>query len=193
MKKTIFALMALTLVFAVAFVACNKDKDKTETQEEKYTKCLIQKKGWTLSTATSIPAFKPNVGTPDENLFKSFFMECELDDILYFYENKSSILNFGKEKCGAPYPDGKDMSLGNWRLIKNAEVLEFHLPYFTDDDDKMLEIEGKIITLDDNTLVIRIPVDYSENAAKKMKNTRGATNLRGDDGKYDFTFTYKAK
>ena len=184
MKKIILA--ALALVVAFTFTACESPE---LTKEE----LLIQKKGWTLYTATSIPAYKNYEGVTSENLLVSYFIECELDDILYFYENKSSIMNFGKKDCEGQV--GKDASLGNWRFL-NDNVLEFHLPYFCDESDNLALLEGKVIVLDEETLQLRVPVVFYGDPAKsqgKIRNDRGIRNAKGDDDKFEFTFTYKAK
>jgi len=181
MKKTLIAAIALLIAFV--FTACPKP---VLTNEDN----LTQKKGWELYTATSIPAFTNTDGVTSEDLTKSYFYECELDDILYFYTNKSSILNYGKESCEEEV--GKDVSLGNWQFIKNEEVLEFHLPYFFDGDHFAL-LEGKIVVLDENTLSLRIPLKFVDDPAKSgtfVVNKRGLKGIK-DDAEYQFTLTYK--
>jgi hypothetical protein len=186
MKKTL--IVAITLLIAFAFTAC---EDPIKTQEEK----LAQKKGWTLYTATSNPAYTNYAGVTSENLFVSFFYPCELDDILSFNENKSSIMNFGKLICEDQ--QGKDVSLGNWKF-KSEKVLEFHLPYFFDADDNFALLEGSVITLDENTFQVRVPVTFVDdpakgnatNVANVVKNTRGMKAAKGD-AEFDFTLTYK--
>jgi hypothetical protein len=184
MKKTLIA--AITLLIAFAFIACGPEP---LTKEE----LLIQKKGWELYTATSNPAYTNSSNVTSENLFVSFFYPCELDDILYFNENKSSVLNFGKLICEDQ--TGKDVSLGNWKF-KGEEVLEFHLPYFFDDDNNFALLEGKVIVLDENTLQLRIPVEFvdDDTPAKgkgKIRNDRGIKCAKGESDKFDFTLTYK--
>jgi len=183
MKKMFLAVLAALVVFS--FLSCDKEpKTKTEL--------LTQNKGWELYTATSIPAFLNKDGVSDENLKKSFFWECELDDILHFYENGSSIMNHGKVICDGQ--SGKETSLGNWRLIKDEEVLEFYLPYFYNDDDTFYRLEGKIVTIDENTLQVRLPIEYDNGVPStksgKIVNDRGMTGTRSITN-YEFILTYK--
>jgi len=181
MKKLIFALVALTFLAA----ECIKP---VPTNEE----LLAQKKGWELYTATSYPAYTNNEGETSENLFVSYFYECDLDDILYFNENKSSILNFGKKDCEGQV--GKDVSLGNWKFL-SKDLLEFHLPYFFDTNDNFALLEGKVIILDANTFQVRIPVKFSDKKSPAMpnliRNDRGMKNAKGDEPDFHFTLTYK--
>jgi len=182
MKKLF--LVAITILIAFAFTAC---KNEEKTKEE----LLCQKKGWLLFSATSNPAFTNIAGVSNQNLFVSFFEACELDDILYFYDNKSSVLNFGKLICD--WDEGKDISLGNWRLLKNDEVLEFHLPYFFNDDDTFYTLEAKIIALDENTMTLGMDINYDNGVDPtkgKIKNDRGIKGFRSVVDYY-FTFTYK--
>jgi hypothetical protein len=165
---------------------------------------LTHKKGWELTAATSVPAYTNNDGVTNEDLFKSFWLgyECELDDILFFYENKSSIMDHGKELCTGQTL--QTTSLGNWRFKGNEEeVLEFHLPYFyaADGSGNFALLEAKIVRLTDEkkgseALEIRIPVEFTDDVAKGVSNL--ILNTRGIKGskavkKYDFIFTYKAK
>jgi len=186
MKKTIFAVMAVIASLSFLATSCPKPEPTKE-------QLLCQSKGWQLISATSIPAFTNKENVTSENLFVSFFYPCELDDILYFNENYSSILNFGKLICDDQ--SGKDISLGNWRIIKNENVLEFHLPYFFNDDDTFYRLEGKIVDLSSELLIVRLPIDFgsNDNPAKgnKIRNDRWLGGAKGDDGKFEFTLTYK--
>jgi hypothetical protein len=178
-------------MIAVLFTACPKPEP---TKEE----LLTQTKGWTLYTATSNPAYTNKDGERGENLFTVFFEPCELDDILYFNANKSSILNYGKVKCDWD-GDGKDLSLGNWNLIKSDEVLEFHLPYFEDFEGHLALLEAKVVDISATTLQLRIPIVFADEAPSTkgdvknvVKNTRGIKGAKGDD-KFEFFFTYTIK
>ncbi|MDR0205676.1 MAG: hypothetical protein LBI45_00185 [Bacteroidales bacterium] len=185
MKKLIFALVALVFL-AADCGSLVKDHEQL----------LTQKKGWELFAATSTPAFTNIDGVTNSNLFKSFWLnyECELDDILFFYENNSSVMNFGKEKCEGQ--TGKDQSLGNWRFVKNYKVLEFYLPYFFDaeDEERFALLEAEVIELDESTLQLRFPLKYDNGQeptkAGKIRNDRG---MRGAKTvvDYEFIFTYK--
>ena len=181
MKKTLIAAIAL---IAFAFTAC-QPTEPTKTE-------LLTKKGWTLSTATSIPAFENKSGVTNENLFVSFFWDCEKDDILNFNQNGSSIMDLGKLICDDQ--TGKELSLGNWRFLKNEEVLEFYLPYFFNEDNSLARLEAKIVALDANTLTLRIPLEYDNglNPAKsgKIRNDRGVQDAKSVKN-YEFILTYK--
>jgi hypothetical protein len=183
MKKIFLAV--LTAIIAFSFIACEKT-DKTRTE------LLTQKKGWELYTATSIPAFLNKEGVSNENLFISFFWACELDDILNFNENGSSIMNHGKVSCEEG--EGKETSLGNWRFLKDEEVLEFYLPFFFNEDDSFARLEAKVVTLDENTLQLRIPISYDNGVppakSGKIVNDRGMTGTRSITN-YEFILTYK--
>ena len=185
MKKTFLAAMALIVAFA--FSAC-------ETPEPTKEELLTQKKGWTMLTATSIPAYENlKTGVINENLFVSFFYPCELDDILYFNTDKSSFMNFGKLICEGE--EGDKVSLGNWKFIKNDEVLEFHLPFLFDENDNFALLEGKIVVLDENTLQLRIPVTFEDNPAKSSNRMgRVVKTLPANskvDPQYQFTINYR--
>jgi hypothetical protein len=181
MKKTVF-LALLALVFLAS------DCVKPEKTDEDL---LTQKKGWTLLTATANPAYTNNDDVTSENLFVSFFYECELNDVLFFYDTKSSIM---KEFCDDP--KGKENSLGNWRFKSDYEILEFHLPYFKDAaDDKLFALlEGKKIALEENTLTLRIPIEFADKSiAGKSGLVLNERGVRGAKSGYkgDFTLTYK--
>ena len=176
MKKTI--LLALVLFVAFAFTAC---ENTDPTREEQRTEWLTQSKGWTLASATSIPPYENTAGEEDEDLFVSYFEECEVDDILYFDANKGSRL---KSKC-----ENKEIPLGGWSFLEDCEVLEFFLPYFVDNDDKMKRLEGKISHIDDGMLTLRIPIKFASTPAKGKKRVVAADNAKGDN--YDFILTYK--
>jgi hypothetical protein len=186
MKKTI--LVSLAVLIAILFTACPKEL----TPEQK----LAQSKGWELFSATTIPAYTNKDGVKDENLFISYFEDYEIDDILYFYENGSSIIKCGKKDNNGQ--QAKESSLGNWRLIKDNKVLEFHLPYLEDasNNGNLALLEAKVITLDENTLVLRLPVTFVDEpvAAKSSKNlilnTRGMKGAKGEIT-FDWTLTYK--
>ena len=176
----------MAIAIAVLFTACPVvEKDQEEL--------LTQKKGWTMLTATSDRAYTNFDGISSENLFVSFFYECELDDILHFDINKSSKMDFGKDICDDQ--TGKEVGLGNWKF-KSEKVLEYHLPYFFDDNDNFALLEGAVVVLDETTLTIRVPVEFYDDPVKgsgKIRNDRGIRNAKGDADKYNFTFTYKAK
>jgi len=186
MKKTFLAAMALIVAFA--FTSC---EDSQKTREE----LLTQKKGWELQTATSFPKYTNFDGESSEDLTQVFFLECELDDILEFNTDKSSFMNFGKLVCEGETE--KKVSLGNWKLKDNDQVLEFHLPYFFDANDNFALLEAKVQVLDENTLTLRIPITFEEPAPEKSFSLRESRRIKPHNAstksepQYQFTFTYK--
>jgi len=148
---------------------------------------ISQEKGWILSSAVSFPAFVSYSGIVDENLFVSFFYECELDDIMYFKKNGTQTLNFGKNLCDGQ--TGKEISLGNWRITKDRNVLEFYLPYFFDEYDNFFRLEGELVILDKNTLQIRIPLVF-DNGLKKGNRVLLPLASKSEIC-YEFTLTYR--
>jgi len=181
MKKNIL-IMAICAIVAFSLTSC-------EEEEKTRTDLLTQKKGWELLTATSSPAYKNSDGEENENLFKVYFEECELDDILVFNLDKSSFMKQGKNVCEG---DGKDISLGNWRFSPNEEVLEFHLPYFEDARGNFALLEARILVLNDKTLQIRMPIKFTDDPEVKggIMNKRGMKGTKVDP-EYQWTFTYK--
>ena len=168
MKKTFFALMALTLVCAITLSSCKKTEEKT--MEE----LLTQSKGWVLTSATSVPKFEPISGTPDEDLFKVFFEKCELDDINIFKPNKDMVLNYGKEVCSGQ--TGKEEFMGKWKFIDGKDdVIQFYLIAYYDDAGNYTPLEAKIVNIDESTMQLRVPI----------------YETRSVDPKYQFILTYK--
>ena len=148
---------------------------------------LTQETGWMLFTATSFPAYSNYEGVTSENLFVSYFFECELDDIIFFNKNNTHYLNYGKFLCD--WESGAGTSLGNWKINENESVLEFQLPYFFNEDDTFAKLEGKIVVLDENTLQLRIPIVYDE-GTKTTK--RGLLSIGAKAAEqYIFTLTYR--
>jgi len=186
MKKLL--LVATTILVAFAFTSCDPVVEKTRKE------LLIQKKGWELYSATSVPAFTNKDGVVNSNLFESFFYDYEKDDILFFYENGSSIMNYGKILESGTTE--KEISLGNWRLIKDDKVLEFHLPYFFNDDDTFYQLEADISVLDESTMTLIMKVKYdngvppTKSPINTIRNDRGMKGIRSVTD-YTFTFTYK--
>jgi hypothetical protein len=170
MKKTFLAAMALIVAFAFTFTACNKAEEEKTTEE-----LLTQTKGWVLTSGTSFPAFVPIEGEPSEDLFKSFFEECELDDINIFKPNRDLVLNYGKELCDGQ--SGKETTLGRWKFIEDkVDVIQFYLAAYYDDNGNYEPLEAKIIKIDENTLQLRIPIyEY----------------VKSVEPQYHFTLTYK--
>jgi len=148
---------------------------------------LTQENGWILSSATSTPPFESYDGIVNENLFVSFFFECELDDIMYFNKNKLQVYTFGKMLCEWDY--GQFINLGSWHLLNEETELEFYLPYFFDEDDSFAKLVAKIVILDKNTLQLLLPLSFDD-GTKKAKRVLTSSNAK-ETKEYEFTLTYK--
>ena len=175
MKKTLFALMALTLVCAITLSSCTKkEEEKEEPTPKTKTELLTQVKGWVLTSATSIPAFEPLAGTPNEDLFKAFFEECEIDDINIFKTNGDMVLKYGGKLCAGQ--TGNEENLGKWQFIGDKEeTLQFYLIAYYEDNGNYTPLEAKIVDLSETSLKLRVPI----------------YEYRSADPKYQFTLTYK--
>jgi hypothetical protein len=193
MKKTIFALMALTIAFATLFTTCKKDETE-KTPGEVTTDFLTKaKKGWELTAAIADRAYTNKDGVTSENLLESYFVDCEKKDILFFEESGHKI-EYGKPLCS--WRSGAGESLGQWKLINNDKVLQFHLPYFVyGENDDYTPLQGTIQSIDEKQFIVTVPIDFGDEdgAAKigKARNDRGI-KVRGEDI-YKITFTYRAK
>jgi len=175
MKKTLFALMALTLVCAIALSSCTKKEEETEPVPPTKTELLTQVKGWVLTSATSVPAFVPNVGTPNEDLFESFFEECEIDDINIFKTNGDMVIKYGGTLCAGQ--TGAEEFLGKWKFIEGKEdVIQFYLLAYYEDNGNYSPLEAKIVNINETTLQLRVPIYESK---KKVDPT------------YQFILSYK--
>jgi len=179
MKKTLFTVLAI--FFAISFLAtsCNPDDP---TKEE----LLTQKKGWKLTAATSDPAYlldKEGVDVPITNLFDGYIYKDELDDIIYFKENKSEILNYGKDgsTCDGKYK-GTERSLGNWEL-PNDNLLKFYFPAY----DELLS--AVVLTLDESTLKVSVKIAEDDEIVASP-TYRGSKNASKTVRDYVFTLTY---
>jgi hypothetical protein len=178
MKKTI--LVSLAVLAAILFTACPKPLLTTEEM-------LIQKKGWTLTAATSDPAYlldKDGMDIPITNLFDGYIYSDEIDDIIYFKENKSEILNYGKDKstCNGLFT-GTERSLGNWELVTD-KLLKFYFPAY----EELLEAVVLDISEETLKLSVKINEDDGVGAAKGLpyRGAKGAKTIRP----YTFTLTY---
>jgi hypothetical protein len=176
MKKTILSLLAITI--AILFTACPVVE---KTPEE----MLTQSKGWTLTAATSDPAYlldKDGMDVPITNLFDGFIYDDELDDIIYFKTNKSQILDYGKDgsTCNGEYT-GKERSLGNWELVTD-KLLKFYFPAYEE------LLEAVVLTLNDNTLKLSVKIAEDDGKEKTLpyRGVTGRKTIRD----YIFTLTY---
>jgi hypothetical protein len=181
MKKTIFAVMALTFAFAAIFVACTKEL----TDEE----MLTQTKGWILTAATSEPPYimlSEDGEEPEHlrDLMKGYFYDYELDDVYYYDENYALRVDPGKKLP----PSGKDgytavTTLGSWVL--NGKSLTTKVPSFYDKDPVtgtwiMDKVKITNLTKDELTYT------FTWDAAAKKKIAKG-------EEIYTFTLTFSKK
>lgn len=160
--KKVLSIVALALVCVFAFTSCNKEK----TMEE----LLTIEKGWTLSAATSTPAYVMNNGDQISNLFDGYFYDCEKDDIIKFKSDGYQYVNPGKEKCeGDP---AQETSLGKWSLNESAKTLVMHLQYFND-----TQKNATIVSLTENELKVNVTINITNEVTKA-------------EGTYTWTLTY---
>ncbi|MCL1849934.1 MAG: hypothetical protein FWF70_00765 [Bacteroidetes bacterium] len=177
MKKTI--LISLAVLIAVLFTAC-------PVQEQTKEEMLKQSKGWKLTAATSDPAYlllkEDGTEVPITSLFDGFMYDDELDDIIYFKENKSEILNYGKDKstCNGKFT-GIERSLGNWDLVTDTR-LKFYFPAYEE------LLEAVVLALDESTLKVSVKIAEDDGEAKVLpyRGVTGTKTVRN----YVFTLTY---
>lgn len=162
MKKNIF-ILALCAIVAFGFTSCEPtDKSKTEL--------LTVTKGWTLTAASSNPAYIMGGGATITDLYNDgFIYSCEKDDIITFETSGAQKLNPNKNICEGDGAITELTSLGNWSFADDEAKLNMHLPYF----ENSPKVKCHILSLDENTLKVQAQITYKE------------TN---ED--YDMTFTY---
>ena len=108
----------------MVFSSCDKDK----TNEE----LLSIKKGWVMSKATSTPAYTNRDGVTDADLAKSWFYECELNDVLTFIDDKDGKRSVLTTSCNGNIKDKE--TLGTWEFTNtNPLKLKFRIPFFEED------------------------------------------------------------
>lgn len=166
--KKVLSIVVLALVCVFAFTSCNKEK----TMEE----LLTIEKGWTLSAATSTPAYVMNSGAQISNLFEGYFLDCEKDDIIKFKSDGYQYVNPGKEICEEGTggdTHAKEWSPGKWSLNESAKTLVMHLQYF-DDSQK----NATIVSLTEKELKVNVTINITPNEVTKAEGT------------YTWTLTY---
>jgi hypothetical protein len=165
MMKKSFLMIAVCAMFAVSVTSCKKDEDKTGSDY------LIEaKNGWKLTSAISTPAYVSNSGTKITDLIKGgFLQDCEVDDIMYFKENGSQLINPGKDKK-TTNPEDPDFncaemgekSLGNWKLADDDKSFtSFFIPYFEENYGKLGLTQ--VVTLDENNLTVNVKINDGKN------------------------------
>ena len=173
----------LAIFAALAFMSsgCNPEPEPDPTRAE----LLTQPNGWQLTAGTSDPAYQLELGVPITNLFDGFVAECELDDILYFNQNGSEILSFGKDEKTYPCEEEqtiKEKSLGNWALTEEDTKLKFYFPAYEE------QVTATIISLNETTLKLSLAIseDDGVEASPLYRGIRGSKTIRD----YVFTLTY---
>ena len=165
--------MAICAMVAFSFTSC-----KEETTKE----LLMHSKGWTLTAATCDPAYQLEIGAPITNLFDGFISSCEKDDIIYFNENGSQVLDYGKDKdtypCGVEKAE-KEKSLGNWTLVDD-KTLKFYFPAYPQ------VLTATILTAEDKTLKLSVPIAEDDLISKEFRGVKDGKTVRN----YVFTLTY---
>lgn len=170
MKKSIL-MIAVSAILVVFTTSCEKDKTDAEI-------LYSAKNGWTITAATSSPAYPLMLDGADisvVDLFQGFIKDCELDDYYKFEESGALKLNPGKDKvtvteaAGWKCGDASEISLGNWKLDNDEEATKFtyfYLPYF---EDNMTN--NTIVDLSNDKIIVS--VTFNEEGVK-----------------YTFTLTY---
>ena len=159
MKRVILCLMAVAAV-AVVFTACNKDK----TPEE----LLQNSKGWKLQSAVSTPAYTNSAGVASDNLFVSWFLQCEQSDVIFFDKSNATKVQHGCENKKTK------QTTGTWSLTETAEYpykLNFRIHFFEEEDGQPF---------------------YSDVEVTELSEDVFKYNYRWNDGvtSYVFTMTY---
>lgn len=169
MKRNIL-IYALCALFAFNFTSCKNEEPEEKTDHEIRKEILEAKKGWTLQTATSSPAYNLNDGGTILNLFDGFIYPCEADDVIFFEHSGAQMLDPNKNLCD----NEEKRSLGNWSLSEDGKILKYYLPQY---DGYLLE--ATIVTIDENSFTVQMKVNEEEPEVSK------------GPGKYTFTMTYK--
>ena len=166
MKKSILSIFAIALVGLFAFTSCNDKKTMTDY--------LTSSKGWTLSEATTTPAWTLNNNAQITNLFDGYIYDCEKDDIITFNTDGYVYFDNGKDVC-PDYPSN-ETSLGKWEINEEENILNMQIPFFGTEDTEM---EGcTIVELNKDILKVNFTWTLTEDDSK------------GVPGTYTFTLTY---
>lgn len=168
MKKNIL-ILAICAFVAFGFTSCKEEKTDYEIAIEN----LTTTKGWTLKTATCDPAYELAIGAPITDLFLGFLESCEKDDIIYFNENKSQLLNPGKDgQTTIDYvcADATEVALGNWDLSEDMKTLKFYLPYY-----RGALLEATVLTLSETTLTLNVKIKEDDEVVDPSKVIRNYT------------------
>lgn len=163
MKKSTLSIIVVAAVCMLAFSSCTKEKTMTEM--------LQIKKGWTLSTATSSPAYNLNGGGQIGNLFDGYVFDCEKDDIITFKEDGFEYMNPGDDVCDNQAAD--ESSIGSYSLNEDAMTMDMQIPFFYD-----AAVESvKVVELTEDVLKVNYTFTEVEETTKAP-------------GTYTFTLTY---
>lgn len=163
MKKSTLSIIVVAAVCMLAFSSCTKEKTMTEM--------LQIKKGWTLSTATSSPAYNLNGGGQIGNLFDGYVFDCEKDDIITFKEDGFEYMNPGDDVCENQAAD--ESSIGSYSLNEDAMTMDMQIPFFYD-----AAVESvKVVELTEDVLKVNYTFTEVEETTKAP-------------GTYTFTLTY---
>ena len=163
MKKNILIGVICALV-AFGMTSCEKTKTKTE---------LLTEKSWSLTKATSTPAYELEAGVNITDLFDGFIRDYELDDLLRFDVNGGVFLNPGKIRDEGQAA-GEEL-LGKWSFDENTDKLDFYLPYYEE------AVVGTVTVLNETTLTVGVKISEDDDIiAKATRN-------------YDFILSYTKK
>ncbi|MCK9338376.1 MAG: lipocalin family protein [Bacteroidales bacterium] len=178
MKKSTLSIIVVAAVCMLAFSSCTKEEKASIqtafsscTKEKTMTEMLQIKKGWTLSTATSSPAYNLNGGGQIGNLFDGYVFDCEKDDIITFKEDGFEYMNPGDDVCDNQAAD--ESSIGSYSLNEDAMTMDMQIPFFYD-----AAVESvKVVELTEDVLKVNYTFTEVEETTKAP-------------GTYTFTLTY---
>ena len=177
--KKVFSVLATVALLVFVFSSCNPP-------QKTYANYLTQQtKGWKLVAATSSPDYimsDPDAA-PVSDLFNGYLYDYEKDYIIVFNENGNEIVKPGKTV--APEGEGfnKETSLGNWSIKEGVvrdgvsyDFLYMYIPFVVHQNGTYPLCECKILTLNDNKMVVKY--DFSDDPITAK-------------GRYEWTLTYE--
>ena len=130
MKKKFTVLVAL-LAFGFGLSSCEKEKDSDPDKS-----ALIVGKNWKMTAAT----------TDNQDVYMSFYEECERDNIMTFTSNGDYKIVEGATKCDPSAPNTYEE--GSWSITGDKLT--------TLDDAFPFPVEFDILQLDNKTLKVSL-------------------------------------
>lgn len=126
MKKNIL-IIGLICIFAIGLTSCGKNKEKTNTEK------LCNEKGWVLKSATAAPYYTMKSGEKITDVYTDYLYAHERDEIIYFYENGSEVINPGKILPGENESGYMSEQASTWYFDEAETTITFQIPFFMED------------------------------------------------------------